>query len=661
MSGEYTYTIPEYIADAFITVYAYGANDEAYEAFASRWAGLDVTTFREAALHGEGDDRLVALFALSNLVIPETSTILSSFLKNPRRLERLVAAVALAKRQDEHAFALLKQFLSEGIPFEERLQAENESVGEQADEIFWLLHCSDEAVKLLERKYRTAVIPLLKKEFQRHWAVERAYGQAIHHQDYYDTLAYALGYAGDFTLVQEPDLPLAHRNVALVYMALGALDYTIPSFLDFHSDLNTPALQQKISAVLAQHTNLSAQDLADCVEQFTDYKKARANYNARESAPGDGTARITSAQNEQAQLVMEEEEEEEDIDVAPQFDPVVLCVYTGHMKRVHSLSWSPNSRLLASGSGDGTVQIWNPVTGQNLLTFRRHIESVNAVSWSPQGNYLASAGNDSLVYVWEATTGKPLTVYQGHSAWINRGLAWSPDGTRLVSASWDHTVQIWEAETGKTLQTYRGHSGVVCSVAWSPDGKYIASGGGFPECLVHVWDAETGELVQVYRGHAQDVHGERHIPAGLHPYAEEQMRGPSSVHSLAWSSTNAWIASAGLRLISRVWEATTGRNVLKRDNVGEPMVWSPDSRFVIAPASYDLAHVAQWSVADNRARLIYTPHLDAGIQALAWSPDGQFIATSSSFSEVKVWQAALLTAVSTPGEEVEGSEFPGQV
>jgi len=91
---------------------------------------------------------------------------------------------------------------------------------------------------------------------------------------------------------------------------------------------------------------------------------------------------------------------------------------------------------------------------------------------------------DDTVQVWNATTGKRLLTYYGHTNAI-QALAWSPDGKRLASGSWDTTVQVWNATTGQQIFTYRGHADIIGSLAWSPDGKRIAS----VDDQVRVWQA----------------------------------------------------------------------------------------------------------------------------------------------------------------------------
>jgi WD40 repeat protein len=107
-------------------------------------------------------------------------------------------------------------------------------------------------------------------------------------------------------------------------------------------------------------------------------------------------------------------------------------------------------------------------------------------------------------------------------------VAWSPDGKRIASGDSDTTVQVWDAATGSSTFTYHGHSGPVNAVAWSPDGKRIASA-SFTE--VQVWDATTGGHVFTYRGHT------------------------SEVHTVAWSPDGKRIASGGTDNTVQVWQA----------------------------------------------------------------------------------------------------------
>src|SRR5260370_2192001 len=125
-------------------------------------------------------------------------------------------------------------------------------------------------------------------------------------------------------------------------------------------------------------------------------------------------------------------------------------IYHGHSDYVDAVSWSPDGQYIASGSWDGTVQVWSAHTGFLLTTYKGHKNVVSALAWSPDGQYIASASCDGTVRVWEAFTGALQVLYLGHSDAVS-ALAWSPDGQYIASGSWDHTVQVWNARTGETL------------------------------------------------------------------------------------------------------------------------------------------------------------------------------------------------------------------
>jgi WD40 repeat protein len=174
-----------------------------------------------------------------------------------------------------------------------------------------------------------------------------------------------------------------------------------------------------------------------------------------------------------------------------------LCqqVLVEHSGWVYSVSWSPDSRLLASaskdmqGGGGGEIIIWDVKPSfQVKRKLRGHSQGVISVAWSPgpDNKYLASGGYDSTIKVWDAKTFEEKFSFEGHSREINV-LAWSRNGTRLASGSGDKTIKIWDVAKQTLLGTLEGHTGWVLSMRWSPDGRFLASGSG--DRTVKIWDA----------------------------------------------------------------------------------------------------------------------------------------------------------------------------
>jgi serine/threonine protein kinase len=208
--------------------------------------------------------------------------------------------------------------------------------------------------------------------------------------------------------------------------------------------------------------------------------------------------------------------------------------------------------------------------------------------------------------------GTLLFRYTGHSSDVV-SVAWSPDGKRIASASADQTVQVWNVNgTGQPF-TYKGHFGVVCSVVWSPDGRHIASASH--DGTVQVWNVDDSVQPIVYQGHS------------------------NWVLSVAGSPSGRRIASASEDGTVQVWDANgTGQPFTYKGHFGAvcSVAWSPDGRH-IASASHD-GTVQVWNVDDSVQPIVYQGHSD-WVRSVAWSPGGRRIASASEDGTVQVWNA----------------------
>jgi len=162
-----------------------------------------------------------------------------------------------------------------------------------------------------------------------------------------------------------------------------------------------------------------------------------------------------------------------------------------------SVAFSPDGRCLASAHNNGAVHIWDVATGESLRELEGHTSFVSSVAFSPDGCHLASGSGDHTVCVWDAATGARLRQLNGHTIWVN-AVAFSADSCHLASGSDDHTVRVWDMVTGACIQELR-HDARVMSVAFSPDGHYLASTSStFASSwddAIHVWDFAKGTYV----------------------------------------------------------------------------------------------------------------------------------------------------------------------
>lgn len=225
------------------------------------------------------------------------------------------------------------------------------------------------------------------------------------------------------------------------------------------------------------------------------------------------------------------------------------CLKTlqGHTSWVWSVAFSPDSQYLSSASYDHTVKLWDVKTGKCLKTLQEHTASVVAVTFSPNGQHLATGGFDQTIKLWEVSTGKCIVTLQGHtnSVW---SLAFSPNG-HLASSSFDSSIKLWDTSTGRCMQTLQGHEGAVSAIALSPDGQLLFSGGF--DSSIRVWDIPTGQCLQVLKGHTGLISALVSKPCWLPEQVQE-------VSSKAIIPRNGQIFSASFDETIKNWDIETG-------------------------------------------------------------------------------------------------------
>lgn len=297
-----------------------------------------------------------------------------------------------------------------------------------------------------------------------------------------------------------------------------------------------------------------------------------------------------------------------------------LYTYRGHNQPVKGVAWLSN-QIVASGSLDKTVRIWDVVTGKNSLLYSRHNAGVKTIAASPGNKTIASGDGNGMIHVWDATSGvdhfAPLSDGQASAV---RSISWSPDGRYIASGSDDSTASIWDTQTGKLFFSYRGHTGSVLGISWSPDGKLLASGSD--DHTIQIWSAtsKTQQALLTYTGHTQRV------------------------WDVAWSPDGKRIASASQDGTIQIWNATNGVLITRHEvpaGKAESVAWSPNGQYIAGGT--DDGTVLVWNAQTAQLALSYHRQ-NSTIWSLPWSPDGLFIASASNDSTVQIWQARTGTA-----------------
>ncbi|MBU7584965.1 MAG: hypothetical protein KAF91_19005 [Nostoc sp. TH1S01] len=172
----------------------------------------------------------------------------------------------------------------------------------------------------------------------------------------------------------------------------------------------------------------------------------------------------------------------------------------GHTDLIFQVNFSPDGRTVASASADSTIRLWDVATGQCIKIIQGHIGMVTGVAFSPDGRMLASASYDNTSKLWDVATGQLIEAFPVH---LGMSVAFSPDGTKLAFGGFDDTVRLWDIKTRKCDRTFIGHRNWVWWVAFSPDGRTLATGSSV-ERIVRLWDIATGECLHILQGH-QDM------------------------------------------------------------------------------------------------------------------------------------------------------------
>ncbi|HBY78508.1 MAG TPA: hypothetical protein DEG47_16225 [Cyanobacteria bacterium UBA11148] len=289
-----------------------------------------------------------------------------------------------------------------------------------------------------------------------------------------------------------------------------------------------------------------------------------------------------------------------------------LHTLQGHSDWVSSLVLSSDNQILASGSLDHTIKVWNLSTGETIYTLCDHLQGVLCLVISPDGGILASGSFDQTIKLWSLDTGELLHTLTGHMGSV-RSLVITPDSQTLISASYDQMIKLWRLDSGEFLGNLVEDAGRLTAIALTPDGQILVSGGG--DGIVTLWQLDPPDLLV-------------NLTNNL-----------SSICSLSISPDGQTLAAGYIDGTLNVWQLSTAellKSIQCYSGSTSSVIFSVDEQILIGGSAGDIVKI--WHLKSDKLLNILNLDCPSSILSMAISPNGQWIVAGSRDGTVKIWQ-----------------------
>lgn len=360
--------------------------------------------------------------------------------------------------------------------------------------------------------------------------------------------------------------------------------------------------------------------------------------------------------------------------MSPSGTYLAATTYNGHMRcwnvdngkplwtvtnanRTWSMAFSPDETTLACSNFYGLVSLWDVATGKQIQTFEGHHEWVNAVAFDPSGRYLASGGVDTQICIWDLQEMKLKTTLSGHTGRI-WSLSFSQDGKLLASAGADEYIHVWDFQSGKLLRMIPHYAKGLVNVAFHPNSQWIAS------CCeqdpsIQIWNAHTGELSAGFHSRSNGPTSIAFSPGGnilasggrdglvelwqvsdvQHLQFIKMLAGHHHNISAIAYAQNDLLATLSYGEVIKIWSCESGKvlRVIEGYNrlIGAN-AFSPDNKLLLLGDSGGRIRV--WDILNHKYNQTIQAHTGP-IWMISFSPDGRTFAATGDDRIIGLWDA----------------------
>jgi len=324
----------------------------------------------------------------------------------------------------------------------------------------------------------------------------------------------------------------------------------------------------------------------------------------------------------------------------------LIHTFRNHTKDINCVAFSPNSKILASASGDKTVCLWNIEEGKEMKfsPLLGHQYAVTTCAFSPFGTIFATASSDQSIILWDIEKGEQIKTLQGHKGMI-RCCCFSGNSQYLATGSSDETLRIWNIQTFELIRTLTGPEFSITTCGFTPDDLYVVSGSVYGD--LRIWEIDSSKCEDMMQAHDSGVSGvgisgcsfcpTYGVVGGKWPGSQKRHHGESPIYLLAtcggdnfvklWKVKTASAYSSNCKFKAKsvleghsghVWDckfSSNGELLVSCSSDKTVILWNPRSKTVITKLS-------------GHSRYIMT---------VALSSDNCYLATGSNDKTVQVW------------------------